>query len=111
VAGRGATVPAEVVELVAGIRHRQLVDDPAVLRVDDGEEVGLLHASSLAQTYEVEELLRGRLQRLLRRRVKRSGFLVHDDLLGLGSMRARIHDPPVVAKAQRASSSARSSRQ
>ncbi len=41
VAGRRAAVPAEVVQLVADVRHRRLVHDPAVLGVDHGEEVGL----------------------------------------------------------------------
>src|SRR5205085_953526 len=42
----GAGVPAEVVQLVAGVRHRQAVDDLGVglrhrIDVDGGEEVGL----------------------------------------------------------------------
>jgi hypothetical protein len=31
-------------ELVADVRHQQLVDDRALLGVDDGEEIGLLGA-------------------------------------------------------------------
>jgi hypothetical protein len=65
-----------VVQLVADVRHRQLVDDSAVLGVDDGEEVGLLDAGSLVQAHEVEELLRGRLHRLLRRAMERRGLVV-----------------------------------
>ena len=41
VAGRAAAVPAEVMQLVADVRHRRLVHDPAVLGIDDGEEVRL----------------------------------------------------------------------
>ena len=59
VARRRAAVPAEVVELVADVRHRQLVGDLAALGVDDGEEVGLLHARPPAQAGEVEKTLRG----------------------------------------------------
>ena len=51
-------------QLVADVRHRRLVHDPAVLGVDDGEEVRLVHAGALVQAGEVEELLRRRLQRL-----------------------------------------------
>jgi hypothetical protein len=47
VARRAAAVPAEVMELVADVRHRRLVDDPSRLGVDDGEEVGLLDAGAL----------------------------------------------------------------
>ena len=89
VAGRAAAVPAEVVELVADVRHRRLVDDPAFLGVDDGEEVGRVDARALVQAGEVEELLRRRLERFVRRGVERSGFMVHDDLLGLGSLPER----------------------
>ena len=64
VAGRAAAVPAEVVELVADVRHRQLVHDPAVLGVDDGEEVRRVDAGALVQAGEVEELLRRRAHRL-----------------------------------------------
>jgi hypothetical protein len=61
VAGGAAAVPAEVVQLVAGVGHRRLVHDPAVLGVDDREEVGLVHAGAFVQAGEVEELLgRGR---------------------------------------------------
>ena len=66
VAGRAAAVPAEVVELVADVRHRRLVDDPSVLGVDDGEEVRRLDAGALVQAGDVEELLRRRLERFLR---------------------------------------------
>jgi hypothetical protein len=49
-----------VVELVAHVRHRQLVDDPAFLCVDDGEEVGRVDSGALVETGDVEELLRRR---------------------------------------------------
>jgi hypothetical protein len=74
VAGRRAAVPAEVVELVADVRHRQLVDDLAALGVDDGEEVGLLDAGALVEARQVEELLLRRLHRLLRRTVEGLGL-------------------------------------
>ena len=48
----------------------------ALLGVDDGEEVGLLDAGALVQAGEVEELLRRRLHRLLRRAVEGSGLVV-----------------------------------
>ena len=48
----------------------------AVLGVDDGEEVGRLDAGALVQAREVEELLRRRLHRLLRRAVEGSGLVV-----------------------------------
>src|SRR4051794_32677012 len=38
VAGRRAAVPAEVVQLIADVRHWRLVHYPALLGVDDGEE-------------------------------------------------------------------------
>ena len=76
VAGGAAAVPAEVVQLVADVRHRRLVDDPAVLGVDDGEEVGRVDAGALVQAGEVEELLRRRLQRLGRRGVERLRLVV-----------------------------------
>ena len=41
VARRAAAIPAEVVQLVADVGHRRLVDDPAVLGIDHGEEVRL----------------------------------------------------------------------
>ena len=66
VAGRAAAVPAEVMQLVADVRHRRLVDDPAVLGVDDGEEVRLVHAGALVQAGEIEELLGPGVTRLLR---------------------------------------------
>ena len=57
------------------------MDDAAVLGVDDGEEVGCVHAGALVQAGEVEELLGRRLHRLLRGAVERSGLVVsvHDD--------------------------------
>jgi hypothetical protein len=36
-----------VVQLVADVRHRQLVDDLSLLRVDDGEEVRLVDTGPL----------------------------------------------------------------
>ena len=70
VAGRRAAVPAEVVQLVADVRHRQLVDDPALFSIDDGEEVRRLDARALVQAREVEEVLRRRLHRRLGGRVE-----------------------------------------
>jgi hypothetical protein len=55
-----------MVELVADVRHRQLVDDLAILGVDDGEEVGCLDTGALVQTGEIEELLGASVTRLLR---------------------------------------------
>ena len=54
---RAAAIPAEVMQLVADVGHRRLVDDAAVLGIDDGEEVGLVDAGALVQAGEVEELL------------------------------------------------------
>jgi hypothetical protein len=71
VAGGAAAVPAEVVQLVADVRHRQPVDDPPVLGVDHREEVGLVHAGPAVQAGEVEKLLRLRLECLGRRGVER----------------------------------------
>ena len=68
---RAAAVPAEVVQLVAHVRHRRLVDDAAVLGVDDGEEVRRVDAGSLVQAGDVEELLGRRLSGLTRRGVER----------------------------------------
>ena len=65
VARRAAAVPAEVMQLVADVRHRRLVDDPAVLGIDHGEEVGRAHPGALVQAGQVEELLRRCLMRLL----------------------------------------------
>jgi hypothetical protein len=92
VAGRAAAVPAEVVQLVADVRHRRLMDDPAVLGIDHGEEVRLVHAGALVQAGEIEELLGTGLTRLLRRRVERGGvaFLVRRHVLG----------PPSVVKSK-----------
>jgi hypothetical protein len=59
-----------VVQLVADVRHRQLVDDPALFGIDDGEEVRRLDARALVQAREVEELLRRRLDRRLGGRVE-----------------------------------------
>src|SRR5207247_1487006 len=67
VAGGAAAVPAVVVELVAHVRHRRLVDDLAVLGVDDGEEVRRVDARPLVQAGDVEELLVRGLKRLLGR--------------------------------------------
>ncbi len=53
-------------QLVADVGHRRLVDDPAVLGVDDGEEVGLVDAGALVQAGEIEELLGPGVTRLLR---------------------------------------------
>ena len=53
-------------QLVADVRHRRLVHDPAVLGIDDGEEVRLVHAGALVQAGEIEELLGPGLTRLLR---------------------------------------------
>jgi hypothetical protein len=47
VAGRRAAVPAEVVQLVADVRHGRLVDHAAPFGVDDCEEVRLLDARPL----------------------------------------------------------------
>ena len=71
VTGGRAPVPPEVVKLVADVRHRQLVDDPTLLGVDDGEKVRRFDPCALAQAGEVEELLLWRLHRLLRRPVER----------------------------------------
>jgi hypothetical protein len=57
VAGGAAAVPAEVVQLVADVRHRRLVDDPAILGVDDGEEVRLVQAGALVQAGDIQDLL------------------------------------------------------
>ena len=71
VAGRRTAVPAEVVELVADVRHRQLVHDLTVLGIDDRQEVRFLDARALVQAGEVEELLLRRSHRLFGRAVKR----------------------------------------
>jgi hypothetical protein len=65
-----------VVQLVADVRHRQLVNDPAFFGVDDGEEVRLGDARALVQAGEVEELLLRRRDRVLRRAVERRGSVV-----------------------------------
>ena len=64
VARRAAPVPAEVVELVADVRHRRLVDDLPVLGVDDGQKVRRVDARALVQAGEVEKLLGRRLRGL-----------------------------------------------
>jgi hypothetical protein len=86
VAGRRAAVPAEVVELVADVRHRQLVDDLALLGIDDGEEVWLVDACALVQAGEVEVLLGRRLHRIVRCVVERRSVVGHRDLLRLDSL-------------------------
>jgi hypothetical protein len=71
-----------VVELVADVRHRQLVHDPPAVGVDDRQEVRRLDSCALVQAGEIEELLRRRPERLLRRRVERRGVVgVHGGLL------------------------------
>jgi hypothetical protein len=55
-----------VVELVADVRHWRLVDDFAVLGVDDGQEVGCPDAGPFVEAREVEELLRRGVNCLLR---------------------------------------------
>ena len=67
VAGGAAAVPAVVVELVADVRHRRLVDDATLFDVDDGEEVRRVDAGPLVQAGDVEELLVRGLKRLLGR--------------------------------------------
>jgi hypothetical protein len=64
VAGGAAAVPAEVVQLVADVRHRCLMDDLAALGVDDGDEVRRLDPGALMQAGEVEERLGRRVERL-----------------------------------------------
>jgi hypothetical protein len=76
VAGRAAAIPTVVVQLVPNVRHRQLMGHRSIsvrvrVRVDDREEVGLVHACALVQTGDVEKLLLRRRQRLLRRGVER----------------------------------------
>ena len=66
VAGGAAAVPAVVVQLVADVRHRSLVEDLSFLGVHDGDEVGRVDARALVQAAEVEKLLGRRLHRLLR---------------------------------------------
>ena len=73
VARRAAAVPAEVMQLVADVRHRRLVDDPPVLGIDHGEEVRLVHARALVQARDVQELLGRRVTRLFGRGMKRGG--------------------------------------
>jgi plastocyanin len=66
VTGGAAAVPAEVMQLIADVRHRGLMYDPATLGIDHGEEVRLVHAGALVQAGEIEELLGPGLTRLLR---------------------------------------------
>src|SRR5262245_19930535 len=75
-AGGRAAVPPEVVDLVADVRQLELVDDAALLRVGDGQEVGRVHTGALAEAGDVEELLGRSLHRLLRRAVEGSGRVV-----------------------------------
>ena len=84
VARRAAPVPAEVVKLVADVRHRRLVDDLPVLGVDDGQKVRRVDARALVQAGEVEKLL-GRRLRGLRGGAEegRGAVRVHGFLLGL----------------------------
>jgi hypothetical protein len=70
-----AAVPAEVVQLVADVRHRKLVDDASLLGVDHGEEVGLLDAGAPVQASHVEDLLRRGACRLGGRGVKGVGVV------------------------------------
>src|SRR5947208_1348787 len=67
-------------QLVAHVGHRRLVDDPAVLGIDDREEVGLVDAGALVQAGEIQELLGPGVTRGLRRLVERVGAAV---LVGL----------------------------
>jgi hypothetical protein len=60
-----------VVELVAWVRHRKLVDDPTVVRIHDRQEVRGTDAGALVQAGEIEELLGGRLHGVLWRAVER----------------------------------------
>ena len=76
-------------QLVADVRHRRLVDDPAVLGVDDRQEVRLLDPRALVQAGEVEELLRRRLQGLGRGGVERLRLVV-TVLMGLPSGHPRV---------------------
>ena len=71
--GRRAGVPAEMMELVALVRHRHRVDDLAVsrraaLHIDDCERVGLREIA--AEQRGIGEFLRRPFHRELRRRVK-----------------------------------------
>ena len=61
-----AAIPAEVMQLVAHVGHRRLVDNPAVLGIDHGEEVGLVDAGPLVQAGEIQELLGPGVTRRLR---------------------------------------------
>jgi hypothetical protein len=54
-----------VVELVADVRHPRLVDDPAVLGIDDGNEVRLENTGTFVQARHVEKLLGLSASRLL----------------------------------------------
>src|SRR5687767_6335396 len=72
VTGRATAVPPAMVQLVADVRHRRLVQDPPGFGVDDGEEVRSLDPRAFVEAGEVEELLLRRLEGLLRRAVERS---------------------------------------
>ena len=94
VAGRRAAVPAEVVQLVADVRHRRLVDDLSVglrpgPRVDDGQEVGRVDAGAGPHRRDVEVLL-GRRLLGVRRGVVRATCVVVFVILpfGRGTMSA-----------------------
>ena len=71
VARRAAAVPAEVVQLVAGVGHRRLVNDPPILGIDHGEEVGCPHAGALVHAGDVQELLGRRAHRVSGRGIER----------------------------------------
>ena len=74
--GGAAAIPTVVVQLIPDVRHRKLMRHRRVrvgvrVRVDDGEEVRLVHVGALMKTGDIEELLARRRQGLLRRGVKR----------------------------------------
>ncbi len=90
---RRARIPAEVVKLVAGVRHRHRVHDLAVrrrtgLHVDHGKRVG--SGKIGAQQQRIGKLLRRRLHRKFGRSVKRRvGPHAHGDVLRMVSDRGR----------------------
>jgi hypothetical protein len=63
-------------ELVADVLHRELVDDSALLRVDDREEVRLLDTRAPMQARDVQELLRRGAHSSRGRVVERRGAVV-----------------------------------
>src|SRR5205809_6936044 len=65
-----------MMELIAYIRHRRLMNDAPIFRIHDCEEVGRGNSGSLVQAREVEKFLSGRPQRLFRCRVERGGAAV-----------------------------------